>query len=525
MRPNGADPPGDPPASVAGPVPASDPDDFLSRLVKVLEGPAARLLIVEGIPGAGKSSLLRALAERVGPPYLRLAYRSTEPLPGPEAQGPDEPTRFSVVLVDAPGVVPEELPSTLAAIPASRAREQATAEYAAEGAPEEIVRAIATMAAEQRGTLFVDAWDRGTLASSGDGHEGRLAFSRLFGSESELVQRFSRLPVATVAAILAPVPPALRSMADGVLHLDQLAWNGPPVRLLTVEKLLAPTHLEGRQLFTLAGGRFYAPPRLARGFVPGPPPLDPDPQPGEPTLWPGSSVYAEAFGRLAPHAMTGLELAVGVPNALAEPLWLPIVAHAVAGGGRAVVVPPVSTTPVELFEKLAGKVPAETLRDGLRILSVTDATESSGVPPELRLPLAASPRVPSAAGPAEAPAAEPMLAGVYEFLAGVPKGRPALYAICLDGLRAVAAVTGIALEPRTLPLVISLYARLPGFHGIGIGRSDDPLNSAFQPSLALRLALELHDGQALLYEADPPGACYFLLWQGTGGRYRLVRAA
>jgi hypothetical protein len=329
------------------------------------------------------------------------------------------------------------------------------------------------------------------------------------------------VPVHTVVALLDPVAPAVKSMADAVVHLGWLDWEGPPVRLAVVEKLGASHTLSPRQLFTLDGGEFRAPPPLPAGFAPPTAPLDPDPEPTAPTLWPGSSAFAAAFGRLPYHGITGLVLGDTVPNALAEAFWLPVVAHAVATGGRAFVIPPVSTTAGDLWERLTVVAPPAALRSRVRILSPVARVGGGAVPAEVRMPL---PGRPSGSPPRRAPS-ESQLPLATRFLEGVAPGRPALYLVALDGLRAVAAAGRLDLDPSRLPGTMAAIVRLPRLHAFGVGREGDPLIAAFAPSLRRHLRLELREGHLTVFEPGAHGAAYLVDWPGTDGRYRLCRAA
>lgn len=505
--------------------PTAEGSDLLSVLSGFLTGPKPRLLVLGGRPGTGKTSLLRALRARLPGPKLQLAYRLGDPSPAtPYAPGPLS-AGVSIVVTDAEGLDLEETPESLAAIPAAVAVKGPAGRIAVEGLPESIVRGIATMVSRGSGTLLIDEWDRSRQPTVGLDRDAVEVPARLAASGAELTERLAQTPVHTVAVILEPVAPDLKSIAEGVLHLGFLEWDGPPVRVLQVEKLSADVPLAAEQLFTLDEGRFYAPPRLPRGFAPPLPPIEDDPDPEVGTIWPGSSELAGAFGRLRHHGLTGLELARGLPNVFAELVWLPVVAHTLRSGGRVVVIPPVSTTPSRLCEQLGASVPADVLRRRLRVLSPVLDPRATSMPEEVLLPLPTPPEDRERVDDGRPKPVGPQLPEVYRFLTWGEPGRTSLFVISLDGLRAVAVVTGMKLEPTTLPLVISVYAGLPGFHALGLGRVDDPLAPAFIPTLTSRIRMESRDGLILLYGVEPPSPCFMVEWPRGDARYRLVRSA
>jgi hypothetical protein len=497
--------------------------DLLGELVAFLTGPSPHLVIVEGAPGSGKSSLLRALSARLQVPCVHMAYRSGEPTPASGLGGAPASAGVSVVLLETRGVQLEEAPASLAALAASLQPPTGGTQFDVEGLPEPIARALSAMAAKGRGCLFLDGWDRSSQRRMATDQGVGDSFHRLIASAGELNERLGAIPVNTVLAMLAPVSPALKSIADGLLTLGLEPWDGPPLRVLAADKLGSRAPLGTRQVFTLEGGKFYAPAHAPPGFTPPVPPLDEDRSSNEEGIWPGSAAFAAAYGRLRPHSLTGVEIAVEVPNVYGGVFWLPAVAHVAASGGRAVVIPPVSLTPSELCAQLGRLVPKAVLGRNLRIQSPLGSFGSGDVPAGVQLPppeRGAPPSSEDGAGPIE-----PQLMGAYRFLQGAEPGRPVLYVIALDGLRAIAAASGLRLDPRALPLVISAIARLPRFHAFGVGRADDPLSPAFVPTLHRYLRLRMVDGQLVVHEAHPPGPCYLVEWGEPDGRYRLVRAA
>ena len=502
----------------------STPPGIVEQLVAFLSDPKPRLLLIEGPPGSGKSSLLRELRARLPAPRLEVAYRVGEPGPGSafSAERPAPPV--SVELVAADGIPPGEDSQLLAAIPATRRGGGAASETDLAGLPEAISRALATMARLGSGTLLIDEWSRARSSSSDRVPPSRPPRSRLAATADEMTESLAQSPVHTVVVMLSPLSASLQSMADGVVRLGFEEWPGPPVRLLTVQKLNAPYAPEPRHPFTLDGGRFYAPKRAPPVAQRPPLPPDDDPAPAEESLWPGSTAFAGAFGRLRFHTLGGLELTHSLPEIYAEPFWEPVVRHVVRAGGHAVVVPSAARPPSAVVARLAGSVPAAELGERLRLLAPSVEQLGDGLPAGVLLPLPGRP-APAPARDATAHALAPQLPDAYRFLAETEPGRPALFLISLSGLRSLAAVAGLDLDPRTLPLLIQAYATLPRFVAFGFGAEDDPLARAFSPLLATKLRLDLLDGRAVLRATEPPGRAFLVEWPEDGRGYRLLKAA
>ncbi len=191
-------------------------------------------------------------------------------------------------------------------------------------------------------------------------------------------------------------------------------------------------------------------------------------------------------------------------------------------GGRVVWIPPAPSSPGRVLDLVRPWVPANTVADGLRVLSDSGPDPNDGDLCGISLPIrrAAAPN-PDPDGAVASPV-RPLFREPYEFLRRTPPWRPALYAVSLDGLDAVAATGGATLTPSTYPATVGAYARLPGFHGIGFGATDHPLTRALVSSVDTQVRVEERFGRTVLFGVRPRTNPYLLDWAERGGRYSLV---
>jgi hypothetical protein len=263
-------------------------------------------------------------------------------------------------------------------------------------------------------------------------------------------------------------------------------------------------------------------PRLPRDFtVPiGPP--DPDPAPGSGTQWPGSASFAQAFGRLADNALTGFELPPSHIPRLIAVIGLPAAAHTLRTGGRVIWIPSPQTPASFLYTELLRFVPRDVVQERLRILSAGGYEDGPEELRSIRLPIRAGSREGPGASGSGGPHARPAFPDAVDFFREDGTGKPALVVLSLEGLRALAAVSGVRYDRALFSLILESYKRLPRFHGLGFGRSDDPLTLAALPSAGTHLKIQERFGRTVIFGARPETSPYVLGWTQPEGRYTLL---
>jgi hypothetical protein len=251
----------------------------------------------------------------------------------------------------------------------------------------------------------------------------------------------------------------------------------------------------------------------------------PDPQPENPASWPGSSAFASAFGRFRDHALTGFEMSPLLPHRLMDIFALPAASHVLRAGGRVLWVPSPQTTPSAICTELLRFVAHDWIRERLRILSASGADRGLGdlqgvvLPVRMATGSAGDPRATTA------PAVGPAFPEAHRFLRDGVAGPPSLFVLSFDGLQALASVIGVAYQAALFPIILSAYVRLPRFHGLGFGRSDDPLAMAALPSAETHLRIREHCGRAIVFGVRPETQGFILDWTEDEGRYTLLPMA
>ncbi len=494
--------------------------DLVVQLASLVSGPTPRLLIVKGPPGSGKSSLLRALVPRLGGPVVLVAYRVVPSAGSPDRSGAPDPPAVSLLIVDPgrpPGTERPDVDRTSSiALPLGPA---GATSFASMPAP--LKDALARLTTAGGGCVVVDSWDRANEEALRRGVSDGAAVSQLVAPTDLLRELLGRVPVHVVLALFGEPDPQVESLADGIVELSTERVEDVLLRTLRLAKLRGSAALPSR-LFSVANGHFYSTLPRGTGFRPPIGPAEVDPASESAGLWPGSSDFASAFGRLREHGLTAFELGEEIPDRLFDPLVAPMVATALRGGGRVVWVPPGSSSAAHLVTGLERFVSRELLAQNFRVLS------AGGPEPNLRdirsvvLPLRRGAHDGGDTRSADAPPLAPMFPEAHAFLRDARGNGPVLFVLSIDGLRALAMVAQVNYNESTLPHIVASYARLPRFHGIGFGRARDPFTQALLPSVDTYLKIRQAHGDAVVFGIRPPTPAYLLDWTRPDGRYSLV---
>ena len=494
---------------------------ILPHLVKFLGEPPPLTLLITGASGTGKSILLRTLLPQLTGPRAYVAYRAEA---GGSAGGhasPDARPALSLLLVD-PGAPRHEEPSPASGEPTPPQPLAPAAPPDAEALPPVLAEAISRLATEGGGCLVVDSWDPTSEQEFRSQAAGPESIHELSAPAALLREKLRRLPLRVILVASSATDPGLVSGADGTVELGWEEVEGFRLRVVSIPKLRSTPPPESRYLYSLEGGSFYCPPQFPPGFRPPIGPPHPDPAPQEDSLFPGSQPFADAFGRLRFHGLTGLEVPPRFPSLVADVFLYPLVAHAMAIGGRVVWIPSPSSNPHQIASQLSRFLPPDFLRERLRVVSPQAADAAMGDLRSVALPARRAPSEGEPTSKASASPSGPIFPEAFRFLQGTLEGRPSLYVIYLDGLHALATIAGIPLTVETFPLIMGGYARLPRFHGIGFGRADDPLTQAVLAGVDTHIRLIEKCGRSVLLGMRPRTSPFILDWTDEGGRYGLV---
>jgi hypothetical protein len=506
-----------------GRVPRATPTgaDPIAHLITFLSGPNPQLLLVKGAPGAGKSTLLARLAAELQGPRIFIAYRADPATRGEGGTGANEEPTISLMLVD-----PEATASSKPEPPGGHggamwgpASEALTREE--DVVPTAILGAIERMTAQGGGYIFADSWSRSTertFLAYGPRTRGPDVMSVTIRGFRE---RLGNIRVHTVVAMVGVIDPELESLADGIVDLGWEEQEGCRLRVLSLPKLRWESMGGTRFLYSLTAKGFYCPARLPAGFQFPIGPSSPDPEASEGSQWPGSAAFAAAFGRFRDNSLTGIELSPSLPHRLMDVIAIPAAAHVLLSGGRVLWIPSPQTAPMAICQDLLTHLPRETIRNQLRILSANPLDPRLGELADAVLPIRAEAPHTSEAPVAPGSAVMAAFPEGYSFLRDGAPGAPSLCVLSFQGLQALASVSGVNYRMAVFPLIIASYVGLPRFHGLGFGRSDDPMTAALIPSLETHIKMQQRFGRTILYGVRPESQPYMLDWPTVDGQYTL----
>jgi KaiC/GvpD/RAD55 family RecA-like ATPase len=511
-----------PPAGT-GPSPSTDLIAFLAQHLRD-HGP--KFVVVAGTVGSGKSSFVRALYPALGAPKLFLLYQ--QPM-APNDTGTVRPTlggATTVLLVET--LPPEAAPKDdgggdqslyTAPLPAAGNPEPGRLHV-----PEALTRAFTRMEAVRGGSAVIDSWDREseTYARSIAASPDQVSQFSLPASDLGALQAtFVSLRVNLLLAVVPELEAGLESVADALIELHADEVEGARVRIITLAKFRGATVAARDHLYSLEGGKFHAFPDLPKGFVPTVAAPDPDPEPSETTIWPGSAAFAETFGRLPHGSLTALTLSPDCTDPHAMAVVGPVVAAALRSRGRVLWMPPPSVRPSKVVALLEGLVPREWVRERLRIVSASGEDPALGDLASVVLPLRREVAGEPDGRADPSPGVGPVFPDAYRFLRETPDGCPAVYAMSIEGLKASAFAAGLTLNAVTLPAALGAYLRLTRFHGFGYGRGDDPVSLALLPSVHTILHMQVLCGRTVIHGVRPRTPPYVMDWKVADRRYSL----
>lgn len=495
--------------------------DLLEHLRTFLNGPSPLTLLITGPSGTGKSTLLQTIIPSLKGPRLFLAYRSESPEGGRAWSAAAERAPVSILFVDPESRAPEDGEETSLGPELSMSFAPAAAQSGG-SLPGPIAEGFARLAASGSGYVLVDSWDpsseavfRAQVGDRGSAHKCET-------TTQVLRSQVGRVPLRTILSLSGEPDPELVSLADGIVDLCWETADGFSLRVASVPKLRRMPVPQTRYLYALEQGVFYCPPQLPPGFHPPIGPPDADPSPVEGSIFPGSQAFADAFGRLRIHGITGLGISPRFPSSLADIFLIPMVAHVLKSGGRVVWFPGVASGPAQICHQLAAHVPADFIGERLRIVTAGAGDLGLGDLRTVVLPARHETGETHGSRSATPSPTTPIFPDAYDFLVRNPAGKTSLVAISLDGFKALAAVAGIALDPATFFLRISAYQHLPGRHAVSFGLASDPLMQAMMPIMDSYIRVEEKYGRTVLFGERPRTSPYLLDWTDSNGRYKLV---
>jgi len=387
--------------------------------------------------------------------------------------------------------------------------------------PEPLQEAWSRLDPKQPTLIVIDSWD--ALVDSylgGPDGAGHPELPNRAEIERSLLRRMGRATTHLLFVLEREEQTQLDYLVNGVGVTRREIVQGRLERWLTLYKLrgvrienpLYPFSLESAHFECISPLPPYADLRGGK-FNPAP-----DQIPG--LLWPGSTAFAESFGRLPLGKSTLMEVEKDVPNAIPYLLLAPMLAHTIERGGRVIFIPDSSTLPEDVWDSLHGSADRTRFLQQVRFLLPPAGPNEAPTefdPTIVRLGAAA----PTGALP---PGDE---IGMDQFLRSVStETSPGLFVVFLQGLVAIATSMGVAITAEVaqrLPGQIQAAVRGSPIHAIAVGAPESPLLDPLRATSALRLHLHQGQGRVFLYATDPWTPAFVLTEGHDRAPYGLLR--
>lgn len=517
-------------AGAPGPPPLRVPTgpeefDLVGYLAEYLRTTEPKFILILGPVGSGKSTLLQALVPRIEGPKVFVAYHVENP-PSPGTESAANPPDIRMLVVNplhergAPSDSPRESePSALLAFSPQGQDVQTSM-------PPALLEAQRLLSERGPGTIVVDTWDRASEAFFRAQAKGVGSVQTIAAPGSTLAaMRFSLVanPVHIVLAIPSEDGRALMSVADAVTELQEEGRNESRLRVANILKVRGTPPMAREHLYTLERGRFHSLPRLSAEFRPPVGPPDPDPEPTTNSLWPGSSAFARAFGRLRYGGFTAMPLSPTTSDAMPRAIIVTLVLSVLLAEGRVAIIPAPSIRPVSMLDVVRRFLPEDWIRERLRIVSAGGDDPNLGDLASTILP--ANPRRSRVKGGETEAGATPsqlLFPEMYRFLQDRPATTPALLVASVEGLRSAASTMGTPVNDAMVPVEIGLYGRIPRCHIMGYGSAQDSALAFVRGMADTLIDLETVHGRPVLFGVRPRTSPFLIDWPTPDGRYALI---
>lgn len=492
----------------ASPVPP-EIDRFLHR-------PGPGTILLRGPPGSGKTALAARLLERWAGRSLWVTTRSPDPRTASVTLSTETPDGITHVdLSWQTTLVKREVPTFVAARDALLDRFEGRGSGEPDAwLPAPLEAALRSIPNPEAPVIALDSWEGFVdryLDLAGGPSMGTLRPGRI---ERLLLSLLLSRGARVILVSERETSDALDYIADSVLVTATAEFEDRLVRIFSISKLRGFAIEETVYPYTLADGRFTFLPRLS----PNPASLssgaEPDPGPKDaPGLWPGSTAFSEAFGRLSLGGLSVFEIDPTVSLEVPRLLTGAAVLANLALGGR-VLLALNSDVPVEpLYHELRGSYSEEQLYRQVRFLS---AAANPGMPERIRnllIPLEARNEGSGfvAVTDEHARYIEPLFPESSRFLQEpVAGGAPGLAVLPIDALQAAARTMGLQYTPEALAAILNQDVVGFAAHAMVIGRAGDPMLDPLRVCGLPYVRVLERQGRVFLFGQRPWTAAYIL---------------
>jgi hypothetical protein len=513
--------------------PASRRIGLPPELQEFLATPQTGSLLIGGLVGSGRTRLALALLELSRGERIWVTGalpRSGESTPRVELTS----VGGTRVLTYAEFVAEDASPSS-SRIARARAPSAHPSTDVQRGAPGESDPGASHAARPGTGqTIVIDDWH----SFVEERHAGRPSLEQhravSAGEERNLLRGLLGSSRKLILCVTNADQEAVGEIVDASCRLEREVVNDRVERWLELTMLLGHTKVEPFYPFTLGSGGFRSFTRFpSEDAIKGGTRAEPDPEPKEGMMWPGSVAFANAFGRLPVFSTSLIEIDPEVPYEVYYMIALPFLVSTFRARGRVSVVLPPLLRPDSLYRALvAGMSPerlSEVRRDlvqQVRFLTHLDqvATDPDFAKTVFPLSRPAS-KTPLIAAEGDVPRSDypdrsagslrPRFPALLEWIDENPAGTPNGLFMSIDGMVAAAREIGADYTPESFNAIVQQSQSRYPMHMMMICQMDEPLVSRLKPLAAIRLRLLARRGHYFLQGVRPWTANYFLLPRGA----------
>jgi hypothetical protein len=351
--------------------------------------------------------------------------------------------------------------------------------------------------------------------------------------ERYLLSRFAQRSIRLVLISERPTEGSLDYEVDSVLQTAVGELDERSIRVMSMPKLRGQALDETIYPYTLDGGEFRY---LARV------PLDIDvnrwttePEPTEEvgSIWPGSTDFAGAFGRLHFGMASLIEREEGVPSEMTRMISAAAAIGHVQRGHRVLIVPPAGVAPETIYSAYRRVLPLEEILRCVRLLTVPGPDR---LPPEAReiiIPIrppgqAELPMLPYGTSVQEE-GNQPIFPEAAEFLLGDnTPGHPSLVIVDVSGFTQVVESMGRQPTPALFNRLLRELLEGRALHVLATSEYPNPILDPFRNFVRPYVRILARRGRVFALGNRPWTPAYVLVPpRGTspGRTYELIRVS
>ncbi|MDE1820601.1 MAG: hypothetical protein KGJ23_09470 [Euryarchaeota archaeon] len=495
-----------------------------SELSEFLSLPGPQSLLLRGSPGSGKTTLSISLLQGFQGKRVLVTSRVSAAKLEQEFPWLGESGHRSIEVIDTTGATGDSR-STSKAEP--RIRELLTG---AQPDSEDLRRFLWLpgpmqqawgAASESAPTIVVvDSWDAlvesylGGASKDGGASPSRVDIERI------LLERMGSAPIHLVLLLEREGQTPLDYLVNGVVHLKTEFQDERLERWLIFHKLRGIRIANAMYPFSLEGGKFECiePMRHPESFPSGRAEPEPDAIPGH--IWPGSSSYADGFGRLPLGSITMLELDSDVPQSVPYLLFSPTVAQVAGRGGSVLILPDTDADPEVLWGRVQPSLSQRKYLDHVRFVTPTDGNGASTLAPTFDRTLIHI-------GPTNGSGGSKWEEQLDTFLGeGEGQGAPGFGLFHLSGIHGLTSAYKVPVGPdmiERLPSIVRRLVRDKAMHTVLVGRSGDRLLEALRRVAPSHIRVRMRQGRILLHGRSPWTPTFLLAAGQDHVPYELLR--